>query len=434
LDFGGLTFETPTELENSIAFFVKKTAKKYNVSLSDVHYKLQFGELIEKLHNVTGQQVVVLVDEYDKPIIDHLSNKEILIANKEILHNFYPVLKASDEHIQFILLTGVSKFSGLSVFSALNNPNDITLDRKYASICGYTQEELEYYFTDYFDEIADYENINRDELLDRIKFWYNGYSWDGETTVYNPFSTLMLFSKNEFGNYWFRTGTPTFLIELLKRRNQINPALETIETDTSAFDSYDPVNIGEIPLLFQTGYLTIKHKQKMVDQYIYTLGMPNLEVRNSFFKYLLNAYSNYPTEQIQSLILNIQKQIHKGNASALEQNLRMLLAYIPNNLHIPKEAYYHSLFLLLMKVLGFDIQGEIQTNIGRIDAVWHQPDLTVVAEIKYSSKKGIDKLLKEAMKQIYDNKYYEAYLDRKVMLMAVAFAKKEVKCKLEKLY
>jgi hypothetical protein len=250
-------------------------------------------------------------------------------------------------------------------------------------------------------------------------------------SVYNPFSTLLFFDKNDFDNYWFRTATPTFLIEMLKKRNQIKPVLESIEADTSSFDSYDPVHVGEIPLLFQTGYLTIKHIRKIEEQKIYTLGLPNLEVRNSFFKYLLHAYSNYPVEEIQPLAFNIQKQIHNGDTSGLEQNLRMLLAHIPSILHIEKEAYYHSLFLILMKLLGFDIHAEIPTNIGRIDAVWHQSELTVIAEIKYHSKKDMETLLEEAMNQIHDRKYYEAYLDKKVMLMAIAFTGKEVKCKLE---
>jgi hypothetical protein len=430
LDFGSIANHTTEALINSLSDFIKRMAARYNVLIENTELIDRFAELIEKIAQSTGKRVVVLVDEYDKPIIDHLSNIEVLDTNKETLHNFYSVLKASDEYIQFLFLTGVSKFSGLSVFSALNNPNDITLNRKYATICGYTQEELEYYFTDYLEEFAEYENIGKDELLDQIRTWYNGYSWDGKTSIYNPFSTLMFFDNNKFDNYWFRTGTPTFLIELLKSRNQMNPALESVETDSSAFDSYDPAKIGEIPLLFQTGYLTIKHIRRIADQYIYTLNIPNLEVRNSFFKYLLNAYSNYPTEKIQPLTFNMQQQIHNGDVSGLEQNLQLLLAHIPNNLHIPKEAYYHSLFLLLMKVLGFDIQGEIQTNVGRIDAVWHQSELTVVAEIKYHFRKSIDSLLKEAMAQIRDRKYYEAYLDKKVMLMAIAFTGKKVKCEL----
>jgi hypothetical protein len=220
---------------------------------------------------------------------------------------------------------------------------------------------------------------------------------------------------------------------MLKNRNQLSPVLKPIKTGSSAFDSYDPSNIGEISLLFQTGYLTVKHKELLSGRPQYTLGIPNEEVKESFLEHLVNAYSNYPVEQMQPLIFNMQQQIHSGDTSGMEQNLRILLANIPYRLHVKNEAYYHSLFLLLMKLLGFDIQGEILTNTGRIDAVWRQPGLTVVAEIKYHSRKKIDGLLDEAMKQIRDRQYYEAYLDGKVMLMAIAFTERSVKCRIERI-
>jgi hypothetical protein len=281
------------------------------------------------------------------------------------------------------------------------------------------------------DGVARYNQINRTELLDAIRTWYNGYSWDGETSVYNPFSTLLLFEKKQFDNYWFRTGTPTFLMNLLQSHNQLRPVLEPIEIDSSIFDGYDPADIDEISLLFQTGYLTIKEKKLSIGLSQYTLVVPNSEVRDSFLKHLLSAYSHYPINRLGLLVAGMQQQISKGDASGLEQNLRMLLANIPSILHIKQEAYYHSLFLVWMKMLGFDMQSEVLTNIGRIDAVWHQPGLTVVAEIKYGPEKDADRLLNEAITQIHERRYYEKYQDRKVFLMAVAFAGKEVKCRIE---
>jgi hypothetical protein len=393
----------------------------------------KFRELIEKLHQSTGQQVVVLVDEYDKPITDHLSNPETMKANQKILHDFYQVLKGADEHIRFVFMTGVSKFSGLSVFSALNSLNDITLDDKYASICGYTQEELENNFTEYLDDAAQYFSMNREELLKLIRTRYNGYSWDGNTSVYNPFSSLLFFDKKQFANYWFRTGTPTFLINLLKSRNQIAPVLNPIMVGESTFNSYDPLNIGEISLLFQTGYLTVKQKILIEGVPQYTLDMPNLEVRDSFLEYLLSAYSDYSIEQAQPMIYNLRQQVRNKDAAGFEQNLSILFAHVPYEIQVKSEAYYHSMFLLLMKMLGFDIHGQIMTNIGRIDAVWHQPGLTVVAEIKYGAGKDTDSLLNEAMTQIRDRRYYEKYLDREVLLLAVAFTGKEVKCGMEEM-
>jgi hypothetical protein len=375
--------------------------------------------------------VVVLVDEYDKPITDHLPDIETQKVNKELLHGFYQVLKASDDYIQFIFMTGVSKFSGLSVFSALNNLTDITIDEEFASICGYTQEELEECFSEHIDAVAHFNDISSGELLEDIKKWYNGYSWNGRISVYNPFSTLSFFRKKSFENYWFRTGTPTFLIEILKKRNQLKPVLDVVEVGLSAFDSYDPANIDEISLLFQTGYLTVKSIDRSSEGSRFTLGIPNREVRESFLTHLVNAYSNYPTGQLQPLASDMQQQIRVGDISGLEQNLRLLLAHIPSILHVDREAYWHSLFLLLMKLLGFDIQGEVLTNVGRIDAVWRQPELTVVAEIKYHTQKSVDALLDEAIAQIRDRRYYEAYLDRKTVLLAIAFTEKEVKCRME---
>jgi hypothetical protein len=374
---------------------------------------------------------VVLVDEYDKPITDHLSNPEKMKANQKILHDFYQVLKATDEHIRFVFLTGVSKFSGLSVFSALNNLRDITLSDDYAALCGYTQQELESYFPEYIDIVAQKLSLSRETLLEQIRIRYNGYSWNGETSVYNPFSTLLLFAEKQFDNYWFRTGTPTFLINLLRSRNRIEPVLSPVIADSSTFNSYDPLNIGEIPLLFQTGYLTIKRLVLIEGEPQYTLDLPNAEVRSAFMNYLLSAYSDYPVEQVRPLLFGLQRQIHNKDAAGFEQNLRILFAHIPYELHIKSEAYYHSMLLMLFKMLGFDIQGQIMTNIGRIDAVWHQPELTVVAEIKYSAAKDADSLLNEAMTQIQDRRYYERYLDRKILLLGVAFTGKEVKCRME---
>jgi hypothetical protein len=434
LDFGEITFSSGAKLKISLHDFVDEMAEDYSITLSKKNLSDRFGELIKRLSRSTGQQVVILIDEYDRPIINHLSNPKKLERNRTILHDdFYPVLKASDKWIKFIFITGVSKFSGLSVFSALNNPDDITLNEEYASICGYTQEELETYFSEYIDELAVRKDMSRDQLLYNIKQWYNGYSWDGETSVYNPISTLQLFNNNKFANYWFKTATPMFLMEMLKISNNIEPILKPIEADESMFDSYDPEEIGEIPLLFQTGYLTIKSIETTDIPEIYTLDIPNMEVRESFTKRLLHAYSKYPLKDINKLTHVMYRQVYAGDTSGFNESLCSLMAKVPNILHEGSEGYYHSIFLVAMKMLGFDIQGEVLTNIGRIDVVWNMRDLTIVAELKYSADKTLDKLLDEAMAQIYDRKYYEAYLDRRVMLMAVAFTNKEVKCEMKML-
>ncbi|MDR2140142.1 MAG: ATP-binding protein [Tannerella sp.] len=430
IDWTLINHSTPEKMEKSLISYLKEIARDYQITLASESAPDCFRALIKSLHDRSGQKTVVLIDEYDKPVTAHLFDP-LLDRIRTAVHDFYQVLKGSDMYLRFIFLTGVSKFSGHSIFSALNHPDDITLQKPYASICGYTQEELESNFSEYIDSAADCLKMTKAHLLERIRYWYNGYTWDGQTAIYNPFSTLQFFSFRRFNNYWFRTGTPTFLIDMLQRRNRIDAVLEPFEVNESVFDGYNPQDIGEVPLLFQTGYLTVRQMELIDGRARYTLGVPNSEVREAFMTCLLNAYSKYPVESIQPMIDRIKRQISDGDASALEQNLRLLLAYIPYRLHIKKESYYHSLFLLLMKMLEFDIRGEILTNLGRIDAIWRQPGLTVVAEIKYHAGKKTDTLLNEALEQIRDRRYYEACLDGRVMLMAIAFTGREIKCKME---
>jgi Holliday junction resolvase-like predicted endonuclease len=306
------------------------------------------------------------------------------------------------------------------------------MDPEYAAICGYTQMELETCFDEYIAQLGQTNHLPKSEVLDSIRYWYNGYSWDGATSIYNPFSTLLLFKKKSFSNYWFESGTPTFLINLIKERNDIKPMLEPVTASDTTFMGFDINQIGIIPILYQTGYLTVKSKTEIpLEPPEFILGIPNREVNDSFLTFLVSEYANYPVDQMPTLKQQMQKQINNCDAEGFSQSLQILLANIPSILHIKRESYYHSLLLSWLKMLGFDIQGEIMTNIGRIDAVWHQPGLTVVAEVKYSEKKKAATLLNEAMKQINDRKYYEKYLGaERVLLLAVAFSEKEVSCRM----
>ncbi|MDR1865233.1 MAG: ATP-binding protein [Bacteroidales bacterium] len=430
LDWGGMSYHTPEALSRSLADFVTAKAEYAGITLEDTGLSDRFFELVEKLHYQTGRKVVLLVDEYDKPITDHLTNPDVLSANDTKLHDFYQVFKAADDHLQFVFLTGISRFSGVSIFSALNL-NDITMNDRYASICGYTQEELESYFPEYMDEAGKRMDMSRGELLEDIRRWYNGYSWDGETSVYNPISILLLFDKCVFGNYWFDTGTPTFLISLLQKRNDLKPVLEPVSVSSSALRGFDPLRIGGTSLLFQSGYLTVKSRQLIGGRPQYTLGVPNTEVNEPLLKHLLIAYSGYPADRMPPIRSAMQQQISSGDASGLERNLRILLADVPCQLHVESEAYYHSMLLVWLKTLGFDIQGEISVSNGRIDAVWRQPELTVITEVKYHPEKDAETLLHEALVQIRNRRYGEPYRTIKVTLLAVAFAGKEIACRIE---
>jgi hypothetical protein len=387
--------------------------------------------LIKTLYEQTGKKrkVVILIDEYDKPVTSHLYEPDLKKIH-DTVNDFYQVMKGADEYIKFIFLTGVSKFSGLSVFSALNNPSDITLHEQYASICGYTQEELENNFSEYIDRAAERLKMTREYLLDRIRYWYNGYTWDGKTAIYNPFSTLRFFDLKEFGSYWFDTGTPTFLIDIIQRRNTVSAVLAPFVVDSSTFKGYEPTDMDEIPLLFQTGYLTIKQMELTNGIPSYTLGIPNSEVNEAFLKSLLKAYGKYHLNQIKDLHTTIQQQISNCDESGFARTLESMIATVPSNLHYARESYYHSLMLMWMRLIGFEVYGETPNNIGRSEIVWEQPNLAVVAEIKFHAKKKIDTLLKEAMAQIHKKRYYNRYTG-KILLLGIAFSGKQPGCRME---
>jgi hypothetical protein len=274
--------------------------------------------------------------------------------------------------------------------------------------------------------------MTREYLLEQIRYWYNGYTWDGKTAIYNPFSTLKFFKVQRFADYWFATGTPTFLIEMIQRRNRTGIILEPLVVGEKIFDGYDPANISEVSLLFQTGYLTIKQMELIDGRAQYTLGSPNSEVNESFLTCLLQVYGKYPDEQIDELRRTMQQQIIDCDGSGFAHSLEAMIATVPYELHIPCEHYYHSLMLIWMRLLGFEIHGENHNHLGSSDAVWEQPNLTVVAEIKYHATKKINTLLNEAMKQIRNQRYYNKYLG-KVILLGVAFSGKQTGCRMEEL-
>lgn len=441
LDFGGRGYDTPEALVNTLNGFVDENIQKHDVTVDSKELPDRFRMLITKIHEKYGKQLVILIDEYDKPIVDHLHNLPVASANRDILRSFYQVMKATDEHQRFIFLTGVSKFAKVSVFSGLNNLNDITLDPRYSAICGYTQDELEDSFAAHIADYSTKAGIEPARLLKQIKEWYNGYSWDGATTVYNPFSTLLLFAQQTFGSFWFATGTPGFLIRMLKDTD-LSPVLEPVTMTSSGFDSFDPDSVNILPLMFQTGYLTVKSVRNslVAERPVYTLGIPNREVHDSLMSGLLAEYSGFSAMQTDAMKITMQEQLVEGDEAGFSRSLKQMFAHIPYQLHIDREAYYHSLVLLWVKLMGFQVQGEVSTNTGRVDAVWQWKNYVVIAEVKYLPEEKTDddsitKLLAGAMKQIKVKRYYDRYNNGQhiLTLLAIAFAGKKVGCCMERL-
>jgi hypothetical protein len=428
-DFGGINYQTVEKLEEDLTGKTDEYAGQYGLTLSR-QGPGRFAELIKKLHEKTGATVVVLVDEYDKPIIDNLNDLALADEIREALHHFYQVLKATDDHLRLIFLTGVSKFSKVSIFSGLNNLIDLTLSQDAVTICGYTQEELLSYFDPYIEVLARSEKQTKPEIIERIKHHYDGYSWDGENFVYNPFSTLKLFKEKKFTDYWFESGTPTFLVNLIRERNDIQTIKEPFEMPADAFNAFEITNIDIKLLLFQTGYLTVKsvRENRVSGNLSYLLDIPNEEVRIGLMTHLLAGFAGNSISNTATARDIMMEQLLVGDSSGFDRNLKTLIANIPYQLHVPKEKYYHSLFILWLNMLGFRVDAEVSTNIGRIDAVWTWEERIVIAEVKYASKGKPDALIAEALKQIHKKKYYERYngQNKRIALLAVAFSGREI--------
>ncbi|MCX7692328.1 MAG: ATP-binding protein [Tepidimonas taiwanensis] len=330
-----------------------------------------FTALIHAANEKYGQRAVVLIDEYDKPILDNLGDKAVAAAMREGLRNFYSVLKDQDAHLRFVFLTGVSKFSKVSIFSGLNNLEDITLDARYSAICGYTEADIDTVFA------PELEGLDREE----IRRWYNGYGWLGER-VYNPFDVLLLFSKRSYRAWWFETGTPTFLIELLKERHTFTPELDTLVADDQLLGAFDVEHIATEAILWQTGYLTIVDVESAGGITEYRLGYPNREVESAFNTALLRAW--VPQAPMP---LALYKKFAALDFDALKTHFESLYASIPadwyrNNPITQYEGYWASVFYSHIASLGLDLTPEDVTNQGRIDLTLKLDAAIVVIEFK----------------------------------------------------
>jgi len=321
----------------------------------------QFGELIRKAHAATGERVVVLVDEYDKPILDNITDPDTARAMRDGLRNLYSVIKGQDAHIRFAFLTGVSKFSKVSLFSGLNNLMDITVDADYSAICGYTEPDLDRVFA------PELEGLDRD----RIRAWYNGYNWTGEA-VYNPFDLLLLFKKRQFHPWWFETATPSFLIEVLTQRGYFTPDLARRQTSLALLSSFDVEYIDSDALLFQTGYLTIHEvEEPLLGHWIYTLGYPNREVETSLNAALLPGLG-VDAQRAFSQRMALLKRLQAVDFAGIQALIAALFESIPsdwyrNNPIAQYEGFYASVFYSHLAALGLDLVPEDASHQGRLD-------------------------------------------------------------------
>ena len=381
---------------------LKLKAEEFDIDIEGNNLKSLFEDLIKKLYQKYGN-IVILIDEYDKPIIDFLEESKIEQgkANRDILRDFYGVLKNADEYLELVFITGISKFSKVSIFSHLNNLQDITLSPEYGTLTGYTQEEIEKYFEDYLQPIQERLQTTRKILLETMKTWYNGYSWDGFSRVYNPFGTLNFFHSKQFQNFWFATGSPKFLIDQMRRLEIFN--VENSIVNNAILDKYDLDNIELIPLLFQTGYLTVKELDIWTGDMV--LDYPNKEVRETMYQFLIDDIARNPHRMHTGrTIKDLNQAFVTKDLEQVQTIINALLADLPAETYQKSsEGLFHGLIHLIFSYLGVFVHSEVHSSQGRADAVVETLTDVYIFEFKFN------KTAQEAIDQIHKKKYAAKY-------------------------
>jgi len=404
-DFNGISHETPEAFRKALGYFLKLEAQRLGVDISEEGgLDLSFRELILKAAEKTGRLVVILIDEYDKPIIDHLGLGEeryqIALKNRDLMKQFFGVLKTAEvvDNLGFVFVTGVSAFTKVSIFSEWNNLVDITADPEYADFLGYTEEELESYFEEYLDRFCEEKGFaSREECLSRIRYWYNGYRFSPErdVRVYNPISLMYCLSRRYFDNWWFKTATPTFLVNLLKERSYLIPDLEHLKVSKNFLDAFDLERIRIEALLFQTGYLTIKD----YDGELMQLGYPNWEVKSSFSEILLQYLYDTPPN-MRDYARQLGKALYRESWGEVKEILNQILAQIPYPLYQKAdERFFHTVFYLTLCLIGYDAEAETLSPGGRGDMAVKINGKVFVMEFKTRGS------AEEALRQIEERGY-----------------------------
>ncbi len=413
ISFGGIS--EFSRLKRVIFDNLRESQRRLGVTCEEKEdYASCLRELIQNTCEKYNEKVVVLIDEYDKPILDNIDRPKEAARIREKLKEFYTELKENDAYLRFAFLTGVSKFARVSIFSGLNNLDDISLDPPYAAMCGYTQEDIETTFAPLLEGVD----------MDKFQAWYNGYNFNGKN-VYNPFDVLLFISKGHvYDNYWFSSATPGFLIKLLKQQEFFAPEIENLRAGKGLVDSYDIENIRIEPILFQSGYLTLDAiREKPRGGIEYLLRIPNREVQISFNDMLLELFTG-PAPGISTQQDNLYEAFMTGNMEAMKASLHALYAGIPYNHFVNNpvcryEGYYASVFYACIASLGLRIIPEDVTNRGRIDFTVFTADRIYIFEFKVTGE--------EPLKQIRIMRYFEKYLDTgmEIILVGIKFDEKE---------
>ncbi len=404
IDFSNMNLKERTLLE-SLAHQLAFICEELCIESKQQGGGVDFQHILEHFGR-RGQKVVIIIDEYDKPLNDYLDNQAVFEEHRDVLRAFFGLIKPNDKFIEKVFITGVSRYGKTSVFSTLNNLTDISLNKPYVNMCGYTHEELESNFAEHLESTAEHFNIDVPALIAEMRLRYNGYSFDGVQTVYNPYAVLCFFSAQEFKNFWFDTGTPYFLLKLLRRYHVNYDTLENIQAEISLLGMAEIEHQSPLALLFQTGYLTLKKAIRRGFDLEYQLGFPNIEVKQAFSRYVLVEYFDRGLDLVSvDIATPIRHALQERDIDALIRIMQnQVYANIPYQIYESKEAYYHTVFHVTMNTAGFRAQSEIQTNIGRIDMVVETHDTIFIFEFK------LDETANIALEQLKQRQYYQPYL------------------------
>lgn len=398
LDLNTDKYTDKESLENRINCFLHKQEDLYGKHASEVSFGQRFEGVLDRAYKQTGKKVVVLVDEYDKPLLQAIGNKELQDEFRGTLKSFYGALKSKDGCIKFALLTGVTKFGKVSVFSDMNNLDDISMDWRFFDICGVKESDLHTTLRPAVELLAQNNRMTYDECLAKLRSLYDGYHFCEDVEgMYNPFSVLNTLNKSKFGSYWFETGTPTYLATLLVRHNYNLDDMAHAEVDVDILNSIDSESNNPIPVIYQSGYLTIKGYDEEFS--LYQLGFPNKEVEDGFIKFLIPYYLNHKSPKSAFDIRNYIADIRNGNVEQFILRMRSLFADTPYELIKDLENHYQNQVWLLHKLLGMHVQAEYHTSFGRIDMVLQTPKFCYVIEFKF------DGTAQEALDQISSKDY-----------------------------
>lgn len=424
---------SPEALKESLMLSLVKITKLYSLgTISKTTPGAMLEEIVISLKSKYKNNVVIIIDEYDNPIINHLDNIQKAKELQDVLKNFYVYIKGLDEHLKFVFVTGVSRFSKASVFSGMNQFTDISMDPRYTHLIGYTEKEILFFFKEHLERIAYLKNISLDSLKESLRAWYNGYRFWSDmpyklpnfdenklAKIYNPYSIIHFIDRAEHKNYWSESATPQALLDLIKISHYTALPIDGLTVDSSDLSTIDIFHIPLITILFQTGYLSIKSYNPDTQKYI--IGYPNKEVAETASTQILAYLTKWSLTDINAIVDIIQEAIRSCDIDRFILEIKQIYSKIPNTIQINQEKYFQSIFYTVIMVIGATIDVEVNTNIGRIDATIETSDLIYIIEFK------LDKTAKIAIDQIKEKKYFERYLDKskKIILVGINFSSKD---------